>query len=402
MMNSEVRQEHQTKESQPTQRSTDTADYVVRVATAKDDAALGQLISVPMTTRGVEISFQREPSYFKASDVVYFVKDHTVVENIKTKELVACCSNGYRPCYVNGQVQAVRYACDLRVAPNQRGKLLVSMLGDQMRATMHNPDFNQIIIFNDNLAARAAIQTGKMGIPTYYDDHLIETLTLTGFKSASLPEGAIDDHIQHVDFKNRVKVVPAQSKHIDEMNHFIERMAAFYNFIPAYDFKQLQNNHAYYHGLALSDFHLFYQNNVLVGIFGLWSQSSFKQTKILNYSRMIGLIRPFYNLWANWTGRMPLPSKGESIRYHVLHSLLCQPDHLQLHDFMLRTAMNLSREKQVGRIAFTLALNDPRQKLNQYYKGERLTGMHGFLSFKEDPRTNFDANRISYLECGRI
>ncbi len=36
-----------------------------------------------------------------------------------------------------------------------------------------------MIIFDDNYAARAAIQTGKTGMPDYYDEGLIETLSLT-------------------------------------------------------------------------------------------------------------------------------------------------------------------------------------------------------------------------------
>jgi len=53
-------------------------------------------------------------------------------------------------------------------------------------------------------------------------------------------------------------------------------------------------------------------------------------------------------------------------------------------------------------VSFTLSHKDPRYQLNQFYKGERLTGMHGFISFEGDPRPNFDKNLIPYLEVGRI
>ena len=51
---------------------------------------------------------------------------------------------------------------------------------------------------------------------------------------------------------------------------------------------------------------------------------------------------------------------------------------------------------------FTLSHKDPRYQLNQFYKGERLTGMHGFISFEGDPRPSFDKKLIPYLEVGRI
>ena len=56
----------------------------------------------------------------------------------------------------------------------------------------------------------------------------------------------------------------------------------------------------------------------------------------------------------------------------------------------------------IGVVSFTLSHKDPRYQLNQFYKGECLTGMHGFISFAGDPRSNFDATLIPYLEVGRI
>lgn len=375
--------------------------YSYRAASAQDDQALRNLISVPMTTRGIQISFQREPSYFQAADVIYEVKDYIFIEDTGLKKLIACCSNGYRTCYVNGKPQPVRYSCDLRVSPQQRGKFLVNMVSDRIKDTMHNPDFSQLVIFNDNVPAKLAVQNSSFGKAAYHDDCLVETLTLTGFKGTRLPEDVLPIS-QDPSVTPPVHVVQATAMHVEAMNDFVRQMAGFYNFIPAYNFKELVRKHSYFKGLDISDFYLFYQDGTLAGMFGLWRQSDFKQTKILHYGKAIAYVRPFYNLWARWSGHMPIPRKGETIKYHVLHSLLCQPQQLQLHDYMLRTAMKLSRQREVGRIAFTLSQKDPRQQLNQYYKGERLTGMHGFFCYNGDPRQHLDAGRITFLECGRI
>ncbi len=152
---------------------------ITREATLADDEALRDLIAVPMTTKGIQISFQREPSYFKASDIVYRHKLHVVIEDTESQKNVACYSNGYRPCYVDRNVQNLRYAGDLRVDHNYRGKSLVKVLAKHVKQTMHEPNYSQMIIFDDNHAARAAIQTGKTGMPDYYDEGLIETLSLT-------------------------------------------------------------------------------------------------------------------------------------------------------------------------------------------------------------------------------
>ncbi|NNP69933.1 hypothetical protein [Acinetobacter sp. Ac_5812] len=382
--------------------NTQSNPLLTREATLTDDQALRELIAVPMTTKGVKISFQREPSYFKASDILYRHKLHVVIEDTESQKNVACYSNGHRPCYVDKTIQNVRYASDLRVDPNYRGKSLVKALGVHVKQTMHDPNFSQMIIFDDNHAARAAIQTGKTGIPDYYDEGLIETLTLTHLGAKRKIKAFLTQRIQAKTEISEIKSCVARAEHIKVMTRFIAEMSQHYNFIPAYNFEELLAGHHYFTGLQLSDFQLYFQDGKLVGMFGLWDQHALKQTKILHYSSVIGVLRPIYNLLTKVTKGMPLPKLGDSLKYHVLHSLLCHPQQLALHHLMLEDAQKLSKQRGVGIVSFTLSHQDPRFQLNQFYKGERLTGMHGFISFLGDPRPNFDKNLIPYLEVGRI
>lgn len=380
--------------------SPNQSSLIIREATLADDQALRALIAVPMTTKGVQISFQREPSYFKASDILYRHKLHVVIEDTEHQKNVACYSNGHRPCYVDKAIQNVRYASDLRVDPNYRGKSLVKVLGRHVKQILHEPDFSQMIIFNDNYAARAAIQTGKSGIPDYYDEGLIETLTLTHLGNKRTIKAFLNHRTETE--MSEMKSCQARPEHITAMNRFIAEMSQHYNFIPAYNFAELHAGHPYFSGLQLSDFQLYFQDGKLVGMFGLWDQHTIKQTKILHYSSAIGLIRPIYNVLTKVTKGMPLPKLGDSVRYHVLHSLLCHPQQLALHHSMLEDAQKISKQRGVGVVSFTLSHQDPRFQLNQFYKGERLTGMHGFISFQGDPRPKFNKHLIPYLEVGRI
>ncbi|MCU4414298.1 hypothetical protein KTH71_09640 [Acinetobacter sp. WU_MDCI_Axc73] len=384
---------------------TQNKNFVIREATLLDDQSLKNLIAVPITTRGVLLSFQREPSYFNASDVLYKKKLHFIIEDTETKNIVACYSNGYRPCYVNGEIQNIRYICDLRVDQNSRGKSLVKMVGEHVKQTMYAPNFSQLIIFNDNHAARAAVQTGKMGMPDYYDEGMIETLTLTGFKDINKISRFLQSYkTSNPECSNSDEILSCQAgpHHIALINEFIAKMANDYNFLPAYDFRELLNQHHYFRGISLSDFHLYFKDDKLVGIFGLWDQHTFKQTKILNYSLILQIFRPIYNLFAHATQRMPLPAQGDHFKYHLLHTLLCHPKDLTLHHQMILDAYQISKKHGLGIISFTLSHRDPRYTLNTFYKGEKLIGMHGFVSFEEDPRLKFDKNRIPYFEVGRI
>lgn len=375
---------------------------ITREATLEDDQGLRQLIAVPMTTRGVQISFQREPSYFKASDILYRHKLHVVIEDKEQQRKVACYSNGYRPCYINRQIQSLRYASDLRVDQNYRGKSLVKVLGAHVKISMYEPNFSQMIIFNDNHAARAAMQTAKTGMPDYYDEGFIETLTLTHLGNKRKIKAFLKRITQNPDEYQNIQSCVAHVEHISAMNNFIAEMSNHYNFIPAYNFEELAQGHPYFSGIKLSDFILYFQDKKLVGMFGLWDQHGIKQTKILAYSPVIRALRPIYNFCTSVTKSMSLPKLGDSVKYHVLHTLLCHPESLILHHRMLEDAYKLSRKIGIGIVSFTLSHKDPRYQLNSFYKGERLTGMHGFISFAGDPRVNFDNNLIPYLEVGRI
>lgn len=386
----------------PSLQQPEKSHLITREATLDDDQALRALIAVPMTTKGVQISFQREPSYFKASDILYKHKLHVVIEDSASQKKVACYSNGHRPCYVNREIQNFRYASDLRVDHRYRGKSLVKVLGVHVKDNMHAPNFSQMIIFDDNHAARAAIQTPKTGMPDYYDEGLIETLTLTDLGSPRKITTFLNDSNPYHTDMTQIQSCIAMPEHIQAMNHFIAEMSVHYNFIPAYNFEELAEGDCYFSGIKLSDFLLYFKGEKLVGMFGLWDQHSLKQTKILHYSPMIGVLRPIYNLYTKFSKSMPLPKRGEAVKYHVLHTLLCHPEALALHHQMLKDAYHHSKQLGVGAVSFTLSHKDPRFQLNQFYKGERLTGMHGFISFEEDPRPNFDQTLIPYLEVGRI
>lgn len=372
---------------------------VVRHINESDDQELRRLVSFPMTTRGLMLSFQREPSYFQAGKVIYTHIQGAVIEDKTRGKLVGCYSSGFRPCYVNGSITPLRYTGDLRLDPQVRGKSLLKYLMPNLRETLQSPNFSQIIIFDDNHAARRAIQTGRLDFD-YYDEGLIETLTLTGFKHSAFPSH-LQNSASDLDLKQVDRCV-AEEKYIPLMNDFVKRMATRFNFVPAYDFHELEQHNAYFHGLALHDFQLYFYQDQLVGMFALWNQSSFKQSKVLDYSKKIQFFRPVYNLWAKLNGRIQLPKKGDSFKYHILHSLLCEPEQLALHERMLRDAFQLSKQRGINAITFTLSHKDPRQQLNQFYKGDLLIGMHGFITFEQDPRAQFDPTRIPFLEAGRI
>jgi hypothetical protein len=80
-------------------------------------------------------SFRREPSYFDAQAVCCTTRQGVGVFEVDSGKMVATCSNGWRPCWVNGQIVQFRYSSDLRIVPRARGKTtrgLTQIFNNQM------------------------------------------------------------------------------------------------------------------------------------------------------------------------------------------------------------------------------------------------------------------------------
>jgi hypothetical protein len=367
----------------------------LRPATLADNQQLLQLVSVPMPSNGVMVGMERTPSYFQATQTQYTLPQPWVIVSDDQPDLIMAMYNlGERPCYVNGVVTLIRYVGDLRVNQQVRGKGLVHLMMKQLTKIMLGDDYAQTLILSDNAAARKMLHNAKSGFPPHYHMDDVKTLTLTGIRQA--PNAATKQT------RRDVQLRPAKATDAAQMTAFVQQMSAYYNFMPAYDFQGLVEGLPYWTGLSISDFTLVFRAGVLVGLFGLWNQKSFKQTRVVDYSQWIAAARPFYNVWASLSQSMPLPKRGELVGYLMLHSPLCDPQDVALFDVMVRDAFQQTKARGQSALCYSLTESDPRVVTHQRFYGEVIRGTHAFHSFGQNPLLSFDRQRISYLECGRV
>lgn len=370
-------------------------DLLLRVAEPSDDVQLLALVSVPMPSNGVMVGMAREPGYFEASLTQYTEPQPWVIASrAQPDQIMAMYNVGVRPCYINGRVQPLRYLGDLRVNTRIRGKGLVRLKAKHLAQVMPPEAFAQTLILADNQGARTMMHELRPDFPTPFRRDLVQTLTMTGVTGA--PAAASQACAQAVQLRT------ATEADLSAMNAFVQQMAQHYNFMPAYDFTGMTRHDPYWRGLSPEDFTLVYRDGTLVGLFGLWNQKSFKQTRIVDYGRLMGLARPFYNVWARLAQRMPLPKRGDLVKYLMLHSPLCDPRDVTLFDVMVREAFRQTQARQESALCFTLAENDPRSAALAGYKGERIHAIHTLHSYGVDPTPQLDDQRISYFECGRV
>lgn len=362
----------------------------IRPATLADDQKLVTLIAESMPSNGVLLSFERKPSYFKATHTQYDHPEAMLIASDDNPEHILGMFNiGTRACFINGEVKPLRYVGDLRINKTQRGKGFVQLMMLFIKATYPATEILQAVFLNDNLVAKKVLCENRPGVPRHHFSDQVETYTLTGFKSKK-------------EFNRELGFALLTAADIPAVNRFIARMADYYNFLPAYDFNGLVQQQPYWNGLQLNDFTVVRRGEQIVGLFGLWDQKPFKQTRIADYGQLIALARPVYNAWAKLTNQLILPAKGNTVNYLMLHSLLCNPYDVDLHENMLRSAYQQAIDRNCYALCFTLAQRDPRRDCSKLFISRKVQAVHAFHCFEGDPIAQFDQKRISYLECGRI
>ncbi|MGE8541619.1 MAG: N-acetyltransferase family protein [Acinetobacter sp.] len=372
-------------------RSPRVPNFYVRAATQQDDAQLGKLISEHMPSNGMILSYERNPSYISASKTQYNRPDiRVVVPEHQPNKVVGMMNLGWKYCFVNGKSDVLRYVSDLRLDQDYRGQKILHLLMDYLQDELPKDGMLQSIVLEGNVAAREILHQKRKGFPTpyHYDD--IQT-----FMVSQVPKPAS---------YGLFKFERLTADKIPAVNDFVQSMQAHYNFLPNYDFSGLlDGQHAFWRGLKLEDFHLAYNlDNQLVGIYGLWNQKSFKQSRVVHYSWPMKFAKPFYNVYAQVKGALLLPKQDGAINYLMLHSALCHPQHLQVFSSLLYHAKCQMHQYRKRAFCITLAKNDPRIQQMQRTHSYTIQAIHSFHSFQGNPFECFDRSKISYFECGRI
>ena len=103
--------------------------YRIRPACDQDNGAILALLQGTPQHGAVTLNFERHPDYFRGAQVTCEQPDVWVAEpKGGAGELGAVYNVGWRHLWVNGEVKPIRYAHDLRIAPQFRNGLVLHRL----------------------------------------------------------------------------------------------------------------------------------------------------------------------------------------------------------------------------------------------------------------------------------
>ena len=140
-------------------------------AAAEHDAALRRLMAANPMEGEVTLAFEREPSYFLASDVQAPFHQVVVGRDAATGEIVGVGTRAVRRGFVNGAPADVGYLADLRLDPRYRGGTVIGRAYGHL-AALHRDGRARLyftMIAEGNRRALSTIAAGRAGLPPYRD-----------------------------------------------------------------------------------------------------------------------------------------------------------------------------------------------------------------------------------------
>lgn len=307
-------------------------DTLYRLATPKDDTTLKRLLHENPMKSWVNISTEREPSYFDGASLMGETYALIAHDAIVEENIIGMYSCSYLPVHIDGKPERIGYLGGLRVASEFRHKIHYIKHGFEAikkilssRATVQ---FYFTSIASENTIARRLLEANMSGMPCYSPVGEMTTIIF------SVNQG-----------KNGGKLVQASSEDISDIVSYYNKRASSYQLSPYLSEEWLQNT-AGHPGLDISDFWLLRdKNGVLRCCFALWDQRAFKQSVVKGYKAPLKHLRILYNGYARMTKRVELPQAGKALEHLYVAFFACDDDDTDLAVNVLKEAAYIARAK---------------------------------------------------------
>jgi len=283
----------------------------LRRATDADDGVLRQFLRHSGMAGWVEMSIEREPSFFAGRD--FGGEEWAVIAEEQT-DIVGMYSAAVRRTYVNGQAERLGYLGGLRVASNYRHRIRHLRQGyasiRELAPAAGTLPWWFTVVAADNVAARKLLEAGVRGLPTYH--------SLGDFVTFALPTSRS---------QRRGLWRPANATDIDTLVQFHNAHASRFNLAPSLDRTLVTR-------IGIDLFYVLERDRVLQGVAALWDQRTFKQIVATRYRRPVGSLVPIYNFYARLFQRIPLPYEGQALN-HTFVAFFALGDDVQAESRLL-------------------------------------------------------------------
>ena len=329
------------------------SEFSFELATPADDPAIRRLLAAQPVPGQITVTYEREPDYFLACRTMGRFCQVLVARHQPSGEVVAVASRTTCPRFINGQVEEVGYIGQLRVAEQFQGHWIVSngfRFFRQLHADRRVRGYLTTIIEGNNQAQGVLVDRPRRHFPVYRQVDRLCTLAL----------------ILHKPFPGwgrrwrsaAYELGRGSAADLRAILTFLRQYGPAKQFFPVYHEADFGNDSTTL-GFQVEDFVIARQNGRMIGVMGLWDQSSYKQTVVQNYGNSLRWFRPFYNLGARLSRAQPLPVPGQPIHFAYASFICIAENDPVVFQELLAYLYHLAAEQGYAYLMVGLAERDP-------------------------------------------
>lgn len=254
------------------------------LARLEEDSELRGLLRTPGMSTWVDMTLEREPSFFAGSGT--WGQEYPVVARHRG-ELVGMFTCTRQNLYFNGQPTPVTYLGGLRIPPAWRHRISVLKGGFASIPRWVPPSPVSITsIARDNQVARRLLEAGVPGLPVYRP--LAPFSTLAVASSRGRPGGQWN---------------PLRPEDVAELLEFHRLHNQGIQFAPVLDEEMVER-------VGPGNFRVWRERGRLQACVALWNQQSVRQLVGRRYAPWVRRLRHLYNWLGQCLGWVPLPPEG--------------------------------------------------------------------------------------------
>lgn len=331
--------------------------FSFELATEKDDADLRRLLATNAMPGRITVTFEREPNYFLGCGTMGRFWQVLIGRHQPGDEIAAVLCRATQPRFVNGQVEEIGYLGQLRVDKKHRGQwVLLHGLGAlrTLHADGRTPAYLSAISDENATARGILVDHPRREFPIHHEVARIYTMGII-LRKPWLP----------LPRRPSVEVERGSPAQIGEIVAFLQQHGSKRQFFPAYEEADFDGDTT--RGFRVQDFLVARHRTQILGVLGLWDQSTYKQSVVQSYADSLRRLRPFYNLAARAVGVQPLPGTGQHIRSAYASFICVANDDLDAFGALLQQVYRLAADRGLAYLMIGLVERDPLLAIARKY-----------------------------------
>jgi GNAT superfamily N-acetyltransferase len=352
------------------------------------DKMLEILHSAPINTDKITICFDRQPDFFRLSDIKYH--PYFCYGFFRLNQLKGFGMIGYHSAMVNGSQETVFHLKDFYVSPEARGTGFGLKVAEKLfRETYNNSTIGYAVVMKGNRD------------PLSYVDH----------RNPSFPYIPYSRIINQLDVRNIILTWPvrytrkyiirrAEKSDIPVIVNLLNNEHKERLFGNHYDIATFDKYLSERPGLSIDDYYLaFGRNGSPCGVCAAWDCSSFRQTRVLRYGKQFLAAKILYRILSVLFRLAPLPAPGECFKDFIVTDYAVEGRDPDIMNALLRTVYNKYRKKRYQNMIWSSSADDPLLKASDGFFFQRL--ISNIVLISTDPATIEKGeilNKLPYID----